>query len=218
MGDPSKFKVRVVDHERTKWKKIFEVSSSTHEVREWIGSARREEVLDMAGDSNPGDIFASNMHTLFAKSDKGKSRPKALGIDAEDITGNSKVLIAELCRALKGMKRPPAVVLIGCYTQPLLADIIANGVGAAFGIAPADDDDPLVPFPVSINSLAAADAVTASLMKGETLNKAAKAGTDAMKDSLQTTTGAATCAIVVECGRKDPNKSLQANGLLYAKG
>ena len=214
--DPSKFKVRIVKFDRTGWHdtRLADPQSKTHEIASETRAARRQEVLDAAGLSFHGDIFASDMHTLFAETDRGKTRPTPLGIEAEDLWGNKQVLTDELCDALKAAGPPAAVVLIGCYTEPLLAKVIAAGVGAAFGIGPEGDVDSGVPFPVNANAHAAADNVTAALMLGKTLNQAAELGTKVMDPALQNTGSTAPIKVVVECGRNDPNKSLQDNHLL----
>jgi len=206
IGDPVKpcgngatlYHVRVVEMET---KQAYETTlraaaaaSTTHDLYKVVHKATKDDIWQQMQDSEHGDIFTSDTHTYIP--DKGKPVAthgnKALGIcgynwhwKGDNTDAGQVILVDDMCDALRVGTAPTAAVIIGCRSADLLKKIIDNAAAkVAFGI-----QSDIVDVDVnSVQASGAATEITAALMRGDTIEDAAYAGTAKLTFGGQTVT------------------------------
>lgn len=174
-----------------------------------------DELVESLKDASRGDIVTTVFHTAFARV---KGTVEAIGVTNSIARDAEICFLAPILGALHDAG-PSAVVMCGCDTARFLKHIIRQGVPVAFGLGVMDNalaDFDLTANVVAVDCNAAADAITASLMKGDPPAYARHVGNKAMASKANRF----PIEVILEVGETpegDPvniHKSLRENGLL----
>jgi hypothetical protein len=198
--------------------KASEKTSRTHYAKSPTTGASNDDLWDQLKDARWGDIVTAVYHTVFARVN---GRIEAIGVSASPRKDAETLFLNDMMTAMQqgkdeGGEVPCVVILCGCDTAQFLKPIMRQtdvfvviGIGIEGGDA---GDIDLVATVVQVDCNAAADAVTAALMNGESIDDAVAAGNRAMKSKANPipVEMVALCADNV-----DSSLSLRDNELTY---
>jgi hypothetical protein len=159
-----------------------EKTSRTHYAKSPTTGASNDDLREQLQAARWGDIVTAVYHTVFARVN---GSVEAIGVSASARKSAETFYLAEMMADMQQGSVPCVVILCGCDTARFLEHIMRQtdvfvviGIGIQ-GNEAADLD--LVTTVVQVDCNAAADAVTAALMNGESIDDAVDAGNRAMR-------------------------------------
>lgn len=187
LEDSARHRARIVhlgDYAFPLFKAATNKESGTHYAKEPKSNPSLSRITDEMKDSNRGDIFAADLHVIYS-SVNGRTEP--VGISNTEHLKQPFIYVADMLVALNDGESPSAVVICGCNSALLLDNIINfTKVFVAIGVGIQDDvtaELNVVGKARSVDSIAATDAITASLVREDSIDSAVKAGDAAMKSA-----------------------------------